>query len=196
MKILVVAVEFAAPEALLEEEDLPNVRRLMEAGCFGRLDGADPPVSVPGWERFGADAVHRVDAGRGPLADGAPPPPDALRRVDEEIGRVLESLEGETAVLVVSLHGAGSNGASVDGRAKSGGGAFVLAAPAVTPLGAIEGACRADLEATLLALRGGELPADCRGRNLLAAAASAAGDATDDEEERLVKERLAGLGYI
>ena len=42
MRILVVGLDGAAPEDLLGQEDLANVRRLMEAGCFGRLEGPVP----------------------------------------------------------------------------------------------------------------------------------------------------------
>ena len=48
MKILVVGLDCAAPELLLGEP-LPNIRRLMEAGAYGRLESIVPPITVPAW---------------------------------------------------------------------------------------------------------------------------------------------------
>src|SRR5436853_2653895 len=49
MKTLVIGLDCAAPEILFGMEDLPNIRRLMEAGCFGRLESVIPPITVPAW---------------------------------------------------------------------------------------------------------------------------------------------------
>lgn len=49
MKILVIGLDCAAPEILLAEESLPNVRSLMEIGCYGRLESVVPPITVPAW---------------------------------------------------------------------------------------------------------------------------------------------------
>ena len=49
MKILVVGLDCAAPEVLLGE-DLPNIRRLMAAGVYGRLESVIPPITVPAWQ--------------------------------------------------------------------------------------------------------------------------------------------------
>jgi predicted AlkP superfamily phosphohydrolase/phosphomutase len=49
MKILVVGLDCAAPELLLGDERLGNVRRLMDAGCYGRLESVIPPITVPAW---------------------------------------------------------------------------------------------------------------------------------------------------
>jgi predicted AlkP superfamily phosphohydrolase/phosphomutase len=49
MKILVIGLDCAAPELLLGDERLVHVRRLMEAGCFGRLESVVPPITVPAW---------------------------------------------------------------------------------------------------------------------------------------------------
>ena len=48
MKILVVGLDCAAPELLLGEE-LPNIRRLMEGGLYGRLESVIPPITIPAW---------------------------------------------------------------------------------------------------------------------------------------------------
>ncbi len=49
MKILVLGLDCAAPELLFGYEDLPNIRRLMEAGAYGRLESVIPPITVPAW---------------------------------------------------------------------------------------------------------------------------------------------------
>jgi predicted AlkP superfamily phosphohydrolase/phosphomutase len=49
MKTLVVGLDCAAPELLLEDESLAHFRRLMEVGCYGRLESIIPPITVPAW---------------------------------------------------------------------------------------------------------------------------------------------------
>jgi predicted AlkP superfamily phosphohydrolase/phosphomutase len=51
MKILVIGLDCATPELLLGEEklELPNIGRLMDAGCHGRLESIIPPITVPAW---------------------------------------------------------------------------------------------------------------------------------------------------
>jgi Type I phosphodiesterase / nucleotide pyrophosphatase len=48
MKILVIGLDCATPELLLGEERLENIR-LMDGGCYGRLEGIVPPITVPAW---------------------------------------------------------------------------------------------------------------------------------------------------
>jgi predicted AlkP superfamily phosphohydrolase/phosphomutase len=49
MKILVLGLDCAAPELLFGYDDLPNIRRLMEVGAYGRLESVIPPITVPAW---------------------------------------------------------------------------------------------------------------------------------------------------
>ncbi len=49
MKILVIGLDCAAPELLFGDERLENIRRLMDAGCHGRLESIVPPITVPAW---------------------------------------------------------------------------------------------------------------------------------------------------
>lgn len=49
MKTLVIGLDCAAPELLLEDEGLSNLRRLMELGCWGRLESVNPPITIPAW---------------------------------------------------------------------------------------------------------------------------------------------------
>lgn len=48
MRILVIGLDCAAPEILLKQE-LPTFGRLMQAGCYGRLESVVPPITVPAW---------------------------------------------------------------------------------------------------------------------------------------------------
>jgi predicted AlkP superfamily phosphohydrolase/phosphomutase len=49
MKILIIGLDCAAPELLFADERLTNIRRLMEMGCYGRLESIIPPITVPAW---------------------------------------------------------------------------------------------------------------------------------------------------
>ena len=49
MKILVIGLDGADPALLLGDERLTNIRGLMEAGCYGRLESIVPPITVPAW---------------------------------------------------------------------------------------------------------------------------------------------------
>ena len=49
MKILILGLDCAAPEILFGDERLTNFRRLMELGCYGRLESIIPPITVPAW---------------------------------------------------------------------------------------------------------------------------------------------------
>src|SRR3954451_5311289 len=49
MKTLVIGLDGAAPEVLFGDDRLQNIRRLMDAGCWGRLESVVPPITVPAW---------------------------------------------------------------------------------------------------------------------------------------------------
>jgi predicted AlkP superfamily phosphohydrolase/phosphomutase len=49
MKTLVIGIDGATPELLLGDESLVNLRRVMDAGCFGSLESIVPPITVPAW---------------------------------------------------------------------------------------------------------------------------------------------------
>jgi len=49
MKTLVIGLDGAAPELLLDDDGLATIRSLMEIGCYGRLESLAPPAGVPGW---------------------------------------------------------------------------------------------------------------------------------------------------
>ena len=49
MKILLIGLDSASPEILFTDERLQNIRRIMEIGCYGRLESVIPPQAVPAW---------------------------------------------------------------------------------------------------------------------------------------------------
>jgi len=49
MKICVLGLDCAAPEIIFGDERLVNLRRLMDAGVYGRLESVNPPITVPAW---------------------------------------------------------------------------------------------------------------------------------------------------
>jgi predicted AlkP superfamily phosphohydrolase/phosphomutase len=49
MKICVFGLDCAAPEVVFADERLVNLRRLMAAGVYGRLESVIPPITVPAW---------------------------------------------------------------------------------------------------------------------------------------------------
>ena len=49
MKICVLGLDCAAPEIVFGDESLHNIRRVMNAGIWGRLESVIPPITVPAW---------------------------------------------------------------------------------------------------------------------------------------------------
>lgn len=49
MKTLVIGLDSAVPDLLFGDDRLTNFRRLMEGGCYGRLETVIPPITVPAW---------------------------------------------------------------------------------------------------------------------------------------------------
>jgi predicted AlkP superfamily phosphohydrolase/phosphomutase len=51
VKVAVIGLDCAAPDLVFDrfKDDLPNLRRLMEQGAWGRLLSSNPPITVPAW---------------------------------------------------------------------------------------------------------------------------------------------------
>ena len=49
MRICILGLDCAAPEVVFGDERLVNIRRLMDAGVYGRLESVVPPITVPAW---------------------------------------------------------------------------------------------------------------------------------------------------
>ncbi len=77
-------------------------------------------------------------------------------------------------------------------------GAFILAAPNCPLMGQLEGAHLLDIAPTLLELGGYDPLPGMQGKSLLAGwtAGTVASSGLSDDEEEIVRQRLAGLGYI
>ena len=147
--------------------------------------------------------IHTVDTG----ACGRPSLPGAeekstssedireqsnhARWLDEQIGACLELVEEPTVLLVMSYStGSGDNSGST--------GAFIVVAPDCPLVGEYSGARLIDIAPTLLDLAGYEIPDTMEGRSLVAGLERKQPDSGDheSEQERLIRERLSGLGYI
>lgn len=50
-RVLVIGLDCAAPRFVFGPDafDLPNLRALMELGCYGPLESCHPPITVPAW---------------------------------------------------------------------------------------------------------------------------------------------------
>jgi arylsulfatase A-like enzyme len=74
---------------------------------------------------------------------------------------------------------------------------FVLIAPNCPLTGEYEGATLIDIAPTLLELAGHPTPSTMQGKSLVAQMQKKSGDGgAGDDEESLIRDRLAGLGYI
>ena len=106
------------------------------------------------------------------------------QHLDTELGKLLESLDNDTVILIVSANDAQSS--------------FILTAPNTPLRGEIERVRLSNLAPTLLEL-GGEVVSDSmQGNSLLAGTelnmVEESGYSQDEEE--IIRERLQGLGYI
>lgn len=127
-----------------------------------------------------ADHVEFADSGCASLAARGASESELgahLALFDAELAETLESLGGETAVLVVSA-GAG----------------FVLAGAPGVAGERRDGTRVADLLCTMLELGGYEPPSGTDGKSLLAGGPAAPADAVDEEQQ--IRDHLRGLGYL
>ena len=46
MKILLIGLDCAEPEIVLKNPRLKNIRKLMDQGCYGRLESVIPPITA------------------------------------------------------------------------------------------------------------------------------------------------------
>lgn len=194
-----------------------NFRRLMDAGCYGCAESVVPPhtgqgslAAVPAWmwlrDQISAvtgrqfeivrhppaasewDAFQFVEIGVDRSQQDLAIVPDYYQSLDEQIGSLLETLDEDGAVLVLS---------GPDPRNHAQYAAFILAAASCPFSGKVEGADLLDIARTLLELGGYDVPPSTQGRSLVAEAGDGPhGPALYEAEEELVRQRLSGLGYI
>ena len=92
------------------------------------------------------------------------------------------------------LHG---NDTGPDGYIHASHGIFILTAPNCPLTGEYQGASLLDIAPTLLDLAGYEIPQTMQGRSLVAGMEKKrSGGGPSDETEKIVRDRLAGLGYV
>lgn len=50
-KVMVLGLDSAAPQLVFKKwlSDLPNIKRLVQHGVYGRLRSTDPPITIPAW---------------------------------------------------------------------------------------------------------------------------------------------------
>jgi len=49
MKICILGLDCCAPDVIFNDENLVNIRRLMDGGVYGKLESVVPPITVPAW---------------------------------------------------------------------------------------------------------------------------------------------------
>jgi predicted AlkP superfamily phosphohydrolase/phosphomutase len=152
------------------------VRRWMQAGGWDYLQFLDS-----GLERLQQAKLSGVEEIDQQLFR------DYYLYLDGQVGTILELLDDETIVLVVSARNPGGPE-----------GCFILASTSNPLQGKVEGAHLLDLAPTLLELGGYDIPSTMQGRSLVAGQAPDAIPSTglSDEDEEILRERLSGLGYI
>jgi hypothetical protein len=204
MKILVFDLNGAGRAKLFGDERLENLRRLMEMGCFGDLDG-----SPREWNILGRHAAHTLtlaeflsQAGKGllifsdftslhaQLASGdwdaceltasfstEAVSSDPYLDFDLGLGETLQHLGDDTLIAVV-----GDN-------------CFLLVA-SNNPIAGYQDGSTLDLTPTILELAGYPLPSNIEGKSWVAGMELNAASGLNEDEQAMLRERLSGLGYI
>jgi len=204
MKILVLNLQGAKRAMLFGDERLENLRRLMDMGCFGELEG-DPLE----WNVLARHENHTltqnefvVQAGKDFAAfDDFTPlqtklesgmwdccqldasfltgggSADPYLDFDRSLGDTLQHLNDDTLLAVI-----GEN-------------CFVLVAPN-NPITGYQDGSTLDLTPTILELAGYPLPSAVEGKSWVAGMELKSASGLTEEEEAMLRERLSGLGYI
>ena len=201
MKFLVIGLSGANPQRLFDDERLETVRRLMDGGCYGRLQGSAAHfplftslVTAAEWEcvQYAALSIPRLAARLRAQAGADPTSVDGeldYLHIDAAVARLLEPLDAETGVLVIA------HDAADDAPVAA---AFILASPGNVLQGDLGVVDAMNLVPTVLELAGHPRPASLRGTSLVAGEmglGTPAAPGTESDEE-LIRARLRGLGYI
>ena len=240
MKICVIGLDGAVPEIVFQDERLVNLRRLVDAGLYGMLQGAElsaaesvftdlttgqdggsvnaksiaewlatkgkkavvvnesgtvlTQFAEQNWDYFqfidlGLRNIDTTHVHAGSEESAASMVADYHLSFDEQICKVMEMLDDQTILLVVLATISRSQNDPTSGR-----GLFLLAAPNCPIGGEYEGARVLDLVPTLLDLAGYEIPSSMQGRSLVAGMEKRV--PTEEDHEKIIYDRLAGLGYV
>lgn len=204
MKILAFNLQGAKRAMLLADERLENLRRLMDMGCFGELEGNPREWNVLARHEahtltlaeFLAQAEKDIamfddaSALESKLASGAwdycqlnasfpsdGGSADLYLDFDRGLGNALQHLGDVTLVLVVGEL------------------CFVLVASS-NPIDGYQDGSSLDLTPTVLELAGYPLPASIEGKSWVAGMELNRSSGLSDDEQAMLRERLSGLGYI
>jgi hypothetical protein len=111
----------------------------------------------------------------------------AYQQLDEQIGTILEQLDQDTQLVLLSSYGT-----------QHPEGCFIIAAPNNPLRGELQNLHLFDITPTTLELAGYELPVGLPGKSLVADLALNEFTSAEltEEEEAILRERLSGLGYI
>lgn len=202
----------AAPTAFEELRiDWTRTRAWSDGGycaqIFFNLQGREPQGVIPAAqaEAFANDLTKLLEA----LADDNG---QSLQAIVSRPKQIYRETRNAAPDLIVELGGMfwraiGSVGhsriclghdAALGGCNHSEFGAFILAAPNCPLQGEYEGARLLDMAPTLLDLAGCEIPAGMQGKSLVSGMEkkTASGGPDDARAQKLIHDRLAGLGYI
>ena len=204
MKILVFDLNGAKRAKLFGDERLENLRRLMDMGCFGELEG-----SPREWDILGRHETHTLtlaeflsQAGKGLLTftdfaslharlasgdwdacelDASFPAEsdssDPYLDFDLSLGETLQHLGDDTLIAVL-----GDN-------------CFLLVA-SNNPITGYQDGSTLDLTPTILELAGYPLPSNIEGKSWVAGMELNTASGLNEDEQAMLRERLSGLGYI
>jgi len=176
------------------------------ARVFFNVRGREPDgvIDLADYERFRDDIKARLEA----TVDDRGRPLGTLVFRPEEIYRNVRNIAPDLiahfgALSWRSIGGVGygrihvqENDTGPDDCNHAQYGAFILAASNLPSQGELSGARLLDIGPTLLELGGYDVPSSMQGRSLVAGVSRPAPPANSAEGEAIVKERLAGLGYI
>jgi predicted AlkP superfamily phosphohydrolase/phosphomutase len=182
-----------------------------EGGCCARVffnvEGREPQgvIRAAEYDQFQNEMKARLEALNG--EDGQPLNSQVFR--PQEIYREVRNVAPDLIVYFGGLSWRSvaivgdrkiqvrNTDASADGCNHAPYGVFVLTAPNCPLSGEYEGAHLLDMAPTLLDLAGYETPGTMQGRSLVAGLErKGPGRGSNSESERIVHDRLAGLGYV
>ncbi|MDL1909429.1 hypothetical protein FBQ81_01865 [Chloroflexi bacterium CFX6] len=204
MNVLVLNFPGAERETLFDDERLENLRRLMDMGCFGELDGSGEwdvlarqenhtltlteyfqqadklcvditdPVALREKLSVGDWDYLQYTAASYPADNWSA---DDYLRLDNDLGEVLQELSDDTIITIL-------------GR-----GCFVLVS-ANNPISGERNGSASDIAPTLAQLAGYPLPSATEGKSWVEGMELNDASGLTEDEQQILRDRLSGLGYI
>ena len=205
MKFFVLNLRDADSKILFGDERLENLRRLMDMGCFGELNG-----ETSEWNMLARQENHiltitefleqagkqcadfkdfdelriKLEAGDWDYCQLSASfssdsgSADEYLHLDREFGEMLQHLSDDTIIAVI------------------GNGCFILVSSNNPISGEHKDGSVLDITPTLLELAGYPLPSAVEGKSWVAGMELKSASGLTEEEEAMLRERLSGLGYI